>query len=129
MTRKWFLFASAARSGGKVRYARLWLELLEKRLSPADWTGIGPASQPDSQGWLAGANEAVSGRVTAINILPDESAMYLGEAGGALWKSTNFKTATPTWTVLTDNRGLIDPNTGLGSGTIDIGAVTTANNG
>jgi hypothetical protein len=103
------------------------LEPLEERDLPATWTGIGPAPQGDTQGWLAGPNEADSGRITSIAI--SGSTMYVGEAGGGLWSSNNFTAANPTWTPLTDSQGLINANTGLGSGTIDVGAIATANVG
>jgi hypothetical protein len=62
-------------------------------------------------------------------------ALFLGAAGGGVWRSTNFVNTdgtpnnNPTFTPLMDFAGLnapgpgIDPQTGQGAGAIDIGAV------
>jgi hypothetical protein len=105
------------------------LEPLEERNAPAAWASLGPASQGDTQGYDSGPNEFNSGRITSLAISPSGTTIYVGEAGGGLWQSTNFSGASPTWTPLTDSQGLTNANTGLGSGTIDVGAIATANNG
>jgi hypothetical protein len=57
------------------------------------------------------------------------TALFLGAAGGGIWRSTDFTNVNPTWTSLTDFVGLsgnspIDPKTGDGVGAIDVGCIT-----
>jgi uncharacterized protein (TIGR03437 family) len=71
-----------------------------------DWQFIGP--QP--AGPLV---TAISGRVTALAIDPrDENVLYLGSAGGGVWKTTNGGT---DWQPLTDHL----PSLAIGSLAID----------
>jgi len=65
------------------------------------WIPVGPAPQDP------GIN-GVSGRPWTIAISPnfDQSgtpAMFIGVAGGGVWRSTDFTQATPTWMPLTDH--------------------------
>jgi hypothetical protein len=114
----------------RPRY-RPTLEPLEDRTAltgAANWSPVGPAPQVDLQGFYAAIPTASSGRVSALVI--SGNTMLLGAAGGGVWKSTNFTGASPTWTPLTDNVGLplLDPNTGLGAGTLNTGSIAAANN-
>src|SRR5579884_4487555 len=71
----------------------------------AQWIPVGPAPE-DASGF--GVAAGVSGRVWTIAISTsfDQSgtaAMYLGIAGGGIWRSTDFTTPAPTWIPLTDH--------------------------
>src|SRR5207253_2439214 len=101
------------------------LEALEDRTLPATWVPLGPAPQADTAGLLdpseTGNNFSrsadVSGRVTAIAYSSDIGngvhALFLGTAGGGLWRTTSFKPGTeelitdqpdtPVWEQVSDN--------------------------
>jgi photosystem II stability/assembly factor-like uncharacterized protein len=69
-------------------------------LLDATFAAVGPAPEMDD-------GVAMSGRVNVIAISPSYDgagtpAMFLGTAGGGIWRSTNFRAAAPTWTPLTD---------------------------
>ena len=64
-------------------------------LNPFSWTAIGPAP---INGGQSGGNGPVSGRITAIASI-DANVIYIGAAGGGVWKSTNNGTS---WSPLTD---------------------------
>lgn len=71
----------------------------------ASWTCLGPFTDQYNQ---SGSDLIDSGRARAI--LPDPSdatgnTIYFLNAGGGLWKTSNFLAATPTWTPLTDAVG------------------------
>src|SRR5947207_9269560 len=79
-------------------------------LSPAlatTWTELGPSGvsadalvASESTGATAGT--IYSGRATAIAVSPTCTAssctVFIGAAGGGVWKTTNALAATPTWT-------------------------------
>jgi hypothetical protein len=118
------------------RRTTLVIEMLEDRTVPAgidpgvDWSSIGPMP-------LMSGNIAISGRVSALAVSDDfdlqtpgnQPAMFLGSAGGAVWRSTNFTAAAAqvTWTNVTDFLGLTelnaDPTTAHGAGASDIGSI------
>jgi hypothetical protein len=114
----------------------LAVEQLETRILPA-WTPIGPAPQLLGQQDLNSSwSENVTGRITALAVGQDNAghpALFLGAAGGGVWRSSDFVNQdgtannNPTWTALMDFEGLngaaIDPQTGQGAGAIDIGAI------
>ena len=65
------------------------------------WQSIGPFT-------INGNSMGTSGQVKAIACSPDfdgtgTPALFIGTRGG-LWRSTDFRTATPMWTPLTDGR-------------------------
>src|SRR5438067_5556648 len=79
-------------------------------LSPAlatAWTEVGPSGVP-ADALVAGESTAAtagtiySGRTTAIAVSPTCTAssctVFIGAAGGGVWKTTNALAATPTWT-------------------------------
>src|SRR5437763_2831918 len=79
-------------------------------LSPAlatSWTEVGP-SGVSADALVAGESTAAtagtiySGRTTAIAVSPTCTAssctVFIGAAGGGVWKTTNALAATPTWT-------------------------------
>jgi hypothetical protein len=123
------------RQKARARIA-LTVEQLETRILPA-WTAIGPAPQLVGQRDLAHVlSEDVSGRITALAVGQDNAghpALFLGAAGGGVWRSTDFVNGNgtannnPTYTPLMDFVGLngaaTDPQTGEGAGAIDIGAI------
>jgi hypothetical protein len=112
--------------------ARPRLEELEARCLPSTWTPIGPAPQDYP---ITGGNP-VSGRISALSISTDivggkaVETLYVGSASGGVLRSRNFLTAAPnaiTWDNITslssDQTNSIDPVTGLGAGTIDVGSI------
>ncbi|MBI2806398.1 MAG: hypothetical protein HYX68_15570 [Planctomycetes bacterium] len=121
--------APIVRSGR--RHAVLELEILEDRTLLA-WNPIGPAPLLGATAGIANSNpEAVTGRVTALAVGQNNvgnPAMFLGSAAGGVWRSTDFTTANPTWTPLTDFVGVgatgADRQTGLGAGSLNVGAIT-----
>ena len=92
------------------RRQRLSLETFERRdvpssnipLSVIDWTAIGPA--PLSGARTPGSLTA-TGRAAGLAIDPTNPAIiYVGSAGGGVWKTTNGNATNPTWTPLTDTQ-------------------------
>ncbi len=65
-------------------------------VSGGSWTNIGPSPETDS---FYGC--PCSGRVTAIATTTTAGTLYLGSAGGGVWKTTNYGTS---WTELTDSQ-------------------------
>jgi hypothetical protein len=71
----------------------------------AQWFPIGPA--PEGAGGF-GVTGGVSGRVWSIAFSRNfdqhgHAAMYIGTAGGGVWRSTDFSQPLSTWTPLTDH--------------------------
>ena len=98
------------------------MEQLEERcliFAPVLWTPIGPAPQNDP------GPQPVTGRISALALatINGQQTLFLGAAGGGIWKSTDFNIGNPTWTPLTDQIGVSDPKTGLGAGAIDVGSI------
>ena len=103
------------------------LEACEPRTLLAAWTPIGPAPQSNGMtlGGFPSPNWSVTGRVTAVAFgqYLGESALFLGTAGGGVWRGTNYG-STPTWTPLTDTVGLpVGATSGLGAGANAVGAI------
>ena len=76
-------------------------------IAPAAWTSLGPTTAAFSQNGTT-LFKVDSGRLR--NILPDTAdstgnTVYVLASGGGLWKTTNFLSATPLWTALTDSIG------------------------
>jgi photosystem II stability/assembly factor-like uncharacterized protein len=69
------------------------------------WRALGPSTIPDGQtDATAGQLSPVSGRINAIATHPtNPDIAYAGGAQGGVWKTTNARSAFPTWTPLTDN--------------------------
>src|SRR5438874_9452283 len=102
-------------------YPRKWIDAAQQvaaanaanaiaALSPAlatAWTELGPSGVP-ADALVAGESTAAtagtiySGRTTAIAVSPTCTAssctVFIGAAGGGVWKTTNALAATPTWT-------------------------------
>src|SRR5262249_5360303 len=95
--------------------------------TPAILDPIGPMPQHDPNNVSNTTGQDVTGRVSALalaTIAGNQNALFLGAAGGGIWRSTDFAfAATPSWTRLTDYIGIQDPSTGLGAGTIDVGSI------
>ncbi|HZT81787.1 MAG TPA: hypothetical protein VFA26_16290 [Gemmataceae bacterium] len=114
---------------------RLELEELEQRClltGAAAWISLGPAQQLNPNGPptdVVPAGEATTGRVTALAFgmnQQNQQVLYAGAAGGGVWQSADYNTASPHWTPLTDTAGSpIDNGTGLGAGAIDVGSLVT----
>src|SRR5947208_7394178 len=117
-------------------YPRKWIDAAQQvaaanaanaiaALSPAlatAWTELGPSGVP-ADALVAGESTAAtagtiySGRTTAIAVSPTCNAssctVFIGAAGGGVWKTTNALAATPTWT----------PSNGTGAGAIPSNAI------
>jgi hypothetical protein len=85
---------------------------------PTTWTELGPSGVPASSTVVnestAGTSPTIfSGRTTAIAVAPNCSAssctVFIGAAGGGVWKTTNALASTPSWSPV---------NTGLSSNAI-----------
>jgi hypothetical protein len=79
-------------------------------LNATQWTAIGPAPITDQED-----NGPVdAGRVTmAVPDPANSKVMYIATDGGGIWKTTNWLSASPTWTPLTDSQPSL--NTGGGN--------------
>ena len=118
-------------------YPRKWIEAAQQLtaanaanaiagLAPlisASWQGVGPNGvaadalvASESTGATAGT--IYSGRTTAIAVSPtctaSGCAVFLGAAGGGVWKTTNALASTPTWTQVSDGASGI-PSNAIGS--------------
>jgi hypothetical protein len=99
------------------------LEVLEDRTlpqaGPPIWTPLGPQPQTDSTGITVGANEKVSGRVTALAVVTNDNnqpvSLVAGSASGFIWTTTSLNgnrfANSPTWQVATlvANQGAQQP--------------------
>jgi hypothetical protein len=118
-------------------YPRKWIEAAQQLtaanaanaiagLAPlisASWQGVGPNGvaadalvASESTGATAGT--IYSGRATAIAVSPTCTAsgctVFLGAAGGGVWKTTNALASTPTWAQVSDGASGI-PSNAIGS--------------
>jgi photosystem II stability/assembly factor-like uncharacterized protein len=110
------------------------------------WMNVGPANARFE--WNGQSYVGVdSGRVNTVRVASgNPDAVYVGTAGGGIWKTANFSAAAPTWTPIGDGLPALaigafdisstDPNTivaGLGDpfDTISVGGATvrTTNGG
>jgi hypothetical protein len=126
-------------------YPRKWIEAAQQvtaanaantiaALSPAlatGWTELGPSGVPAdalvaSESTGATAGTIYSGRATAIAVSPNCTAssctVFIGAAGGGVWKTTNALASTPTWSsvnsgIASNSIGSIvfDPNDATGN--------------
>src|SRR5881394_3012162 len=116
-------------------YPRKWIDAAQQvaaanaanaiaALSPAlatAWTELGPSGVP-ADALVAGESTAAtagtiySGRTTAIAVAPNCTAasctVFIGAAGGGVWKTTNALAATPTWSQVSDGQ---IPSNAIGS--------------
>jgi photosystem II stability/assembly factor-like uncharacterized protein len=99
-----------SRSRQKPTSRKPYLELLEDRtllssgitLSTTSWTPIGPAPIVNTFGL---GNLPASGRIATIAADPtNANTIYIGAAGGGVWKTTDGGT---TWSPLTDNQATL----------------------
>jgi hypothetical protein len=102
-------------------YPKKWIEAAQQltaanaanaiaALSPSlatTWTELGPSGVPAdalvaSESTGASVGTIYSGRATAIAVSPTCTAsnctVFIGAAGGGVWKTTNALASTPTWT-------------------------------
>jgi hypothetical protein len=89
-------------------------------------TGVGTwQSIPNDNGTVPGpvtytGNPShVSGRTTAIVVAPDGKTVYLGTAGGGVWKTSDITSAKPTWNPIGDSI----PSQAIGSLTLSHGTL------
>ena len=91
--------------------------------SSTSWEALGPTTLTGTNdGLIKGVkNQTNSGRATAIAVADSCStkscAVYVGTAGGGVWRTLNGLSDTPTWTPLTD-----------GQKSLAIGAITLVSN-
>jgi hypothetical protein len=111
---------TAERQRGAALAADTLLQQATALPDPASWVALGPNGVPASAtvaGESTGSSVGTtySGRTTAIGVAPNctqaSCTVFIGAAGGGLWKSTNALAATPTWTPV--NSGL--PSLAIGS--------------
>jgi hypothetical protein len=119
-------------------YPRKWIDAAQQvaaanaanaiaALSPAlatTWTEVGPSGVP-ADALVAGESTAAtagtiySGRTTAIAVSPTCNAssctVFIGAAGGGVWKTTNALAATPTWTPSNGTGASAIPSNAIGS--------------
>jgi hypothetical protein len=87
---------------------------------PPAWQELGPFSPfvPGSATYT-GRSTKVSGRVTALAIspvcFPGNCALYVGAAGGGVWKTNDVLAPVPVWAPKTDKM----PTTAIGSVVVD----------
>src|SRR5215472_18920654 len=88
------------------------------------WTALGPNGVAAdalvaSESTPASVGTIYSGRATAIAISPScnsrDCALFLGAAGGGVWKTPNALAAHPTWTQVSDASGTGIPSNAIGS--------------
>jgi hypothetical protein len=73
-------------------------------LDPLGFISLGPRPLDDTGGQFVLHVGRASGRVNALLIHPtNPNIVYLGTAGGGVWKTTNCCTSSTSWQVLTDN--------------------------
>src|SRR5271157_3484261 len=93
-------------------------------VSGASWSFLGPQPIENGEGlsfegFCAGLPRiTVSGRVTSLAFGPDTSTIYIGSAGGGVWKSSD---AGASWTALTDG----EPSMEIGALAVVPGANTS----
>jgi hypothetical protein len=118
-------------------YPRKWIEAAQQvtaanaagaiaALTPAitgPWQAVGPSGVAAdalvaSESTPASVGTIYSGRATAIAVSPSCNTagctLFLGAAGGGVWKTTNALAATPTWTHVSDGASGI-PSNAVGS--------------
>ena len=67
------------------------------------WVNIGPFGQQFAQNGPFTGQTIDSGRLRTILVHPtDGNTVYVLSSSGGLWKTSNFETAVPSWTPLTD---------------------------
>jgi len=91
-----------------------------------NWTPLGPDGVPVSPlianfSTAGTAATIYSGRATAIAVAPHNCTqggpctIFIGAAGGGVWKTTNALAATPTWTQVSDDGLNGIPSNAIGS--------------
>lgn len=93
--------AEAQRAKHPERFAPKGAEL-PAAVTPGVWVNIGPTSSDFTQNGIQ-LTKVDSGRARTILPHPtDPNTVYFLNAGGGLWKTTNFTSPSPTWTATTD---------------------------
>jgi hypothetical protein len=120
--------ADAIRKSGKPVSSPLVSPLLLSPLAPlpvGPWVALGPNGVPASSLVVnestAGTSPTIfSGRATAIAVDLNCSqatgcTVFIGAAGGGVWKTTNALDPTPTWTQVSDDGVTGIPSNAIGS--------------
>jgi hypothetical protein len=88
------------------------------------WAALGPNGVSAdalvaSESTPASIGTVYSGRATAIAVsptcVPGNCALFLGAAGGGVWKTPDALAATPTWSQVSDAAGTGIPSNAIGS--------------
>ena len=119
--RKWI---DAAQQITAANAAKQVASLAPLALGP--WLAVGPngvsaTAFVASESTPATKGTIYSGRTTAIAVSPScvappgSCTLFLGAAGGGVWKTTNALAATPTWTQVSDASGSGIPSNAVGS--------------
>jgi hypothetical protein len=101
----------------------------------ANWTPLGPDGVPASgivvNESTGGTSPTIfSGRATAIAVAPHNCSqggpctVFIGAAGGGVWRTDNALDATPTWTQVSDDAATGIPSNAIGSIVFDPHDVT-----
>ena len=71
--------------------------------SSSVWRQLGPSNASfEFNGWQYSAVD--SGRVNEVRVAPGGAdTVYIGAAGGGIWRTTNMSAASPTWVPVGDN--------------------------
>jgi hypothetical protein len=80
------------------RYYNSWAITQQKRNSA-------PGSRFGGMQWTSRGPSNVGGRTRAFRVSPNDASGntgFAGSVGGGLWKCTNLKAATPTWSPVND---------------------------
>jgi hypothetical protein len=98
------------------------LEYLENRCL-LSWASSGPAPQLNPANPLGAATGRISALAMTTVGLPAAPTLLVGSAGGGVWSTVSFRTASPYYKPLTDGFPLLDPTTGLGTGLNTVGSI------
>src|SRR5258705_6796658 len=106
--------AASGRAASRSRRARqvisIACESLEIRqllsfnfVGVPNWIEQGPASISNA-GVTAAPGNRVGGAIEAIAVSPSDAVntVFVGTVAGGVWRTTNFSSASPNWTPLTD---------------------------
>jgi hypothetical protein len=132
--RRWSTPAWRRARTATVRNVQLRLEELEDRRlltgNANNWVSLGPSPQTyqtPAVGMQA-PNETTSGRVSSLAYgqFNNNPVLYVGAAGGGVWRSSSLNGGALTWTPLTDNIPMTNPQTVVGAGAIDTGSIAVS---
>ncbi len=113
----------ARRSKRRVTAVLSAADVLEARLAPAAaWAQIGGRGITNGQvEGMPAQNDPVIGAIHVVLPHPTNAdILYIGAVNGGVWKTTNAKAASPTWTTNTDQLASLS----IGALVFDVGDAT-----